>query len=187
MISALLVKVNIVFLFKFMIPARKRLSTSCPCGPFSGLSVGAILGGSLMARQTDIKRMLAYSTVAQVGYIFLGQASNETALLGTLYHVLNHAVVKGMFVLAAGSIMKLTAGAGLRTSPESEGDFPPMVAFTGALPWWVFRSQRVCQQMVPGHRRIGGRAAGISGGALEQRPECPILSARRSCCVFPLR
>ncbi len=87
-------------------------------------------------KQTDIKRMLAYSTVAQVGYIFLGLGiMNETALLGTLYHVLNHAVVKGMLVLAAGSIMKLTGRRRIADFAGVGRRFPlPMVAFTvGAL------------------------------------------------------
>lgn len=138
-ISALLVKVNIVFLFKFMIQVLQAgFIHQLPLRPILlALSVGAILGGSLMAlKQTDIKRMLAYSTVAQVGYIFLGLGiMNETALLGTLYHVLNHAVVKGMLVLAAGSIMKLTGRRRIADFAGVGRRFPlPMVAFTvGAL------------------------------------------------------
>ena len=64
----------------------------------------AIIGGSLQAiRQTDLKRLLAYSSVAQIGYLALGVALNNTyGLAGGLIHVLNHALVKGgLFVAAA--------------------------------------------------------------------------------------
>jgi len=133
-ISGLLVKVNIVFLFKFFTQAVPAdLLRWLPVRPILlVMSVGAIIGGSLMAlKQTDIKRMLAYSTVAQVGYIFLGfSLMNETAVVGSLFHILNHAVVKGMLVLAAGSIMKLTGRRRIADFAGVGRRFPlPMVVF----------------------------------------------------------
>lgn len=138
-ISGLLVKVNIVFLLKVLTQVFPMdFTLALPVRPILlVLSTAAILGGSLMAlRQTDIKRMLAYSTAAQVGYIFLGLGlMNETALVGSLFHILNHAVVKGMLVLAAGSIMKLTGRRKIADFAGVGRRFPlPMVVFTiGAL------------------------------------------------------
>jgi len=53
--------------------------------------------------QDDIKRLLAYSTVANTGYILLGLAiGSHRALTGSLFHILNHAVVKALLFLCAG-------------------------------------------------------------------------------------
>lgn len=70
----------------------------------------AILSGSIMAiAQTNIKRMLAYSSIGQIGYIILGVAlANETALTGSLLHMLNHALMKGGLFLIAGAIIYKT-------------------------------------------------------------------------------
>jgi multicomponent Na+:H+ antiporter subunit D len=66
----------------------------------------AIVAGSIMAlAQTDVRRMLAYSSVGQIGYIVLGVAiGSPLALAGALLHVLNHAVMKGCLFLVAGGV-----------------------------------------------------------------------------------
>jgi multicomponent Na+:H+ antiporter subunit D len=66
----------------------------------------AVVAGSAMAlAQTDVRRMLAYSSVGQMGYIVLGIAiGTPLALAGALLHILNHAVVKGCLFLAAGGV-----------------------------------------------------------------------------------
>ncbi len=57
--------------------------------------------------QNDIKRLLAFSSIGQIGYIFLGIAcGTNLGLLGALYHTLNHAIFKGLLFLAAGVIIK---------------------------------------------------------------------------------
>lgn len=70
----------------------------------------AILHGSLMAiQQTDVKRLLAYSSVAQIGYMALGICiGNQQALTGGLLHMLNHALVKGALFIAVGAILYRT-------------------------------------------------------------------------------
>ncbi len=71
------------------------------------LSCAAIIAGSVLAiSQTNIKMMLAYSSVGQVGYIVLGLALlNETALTGSLIHILNHALMKGALFMVVGIIV----------------------------------------------------------------------------------
>jgi multicomponent Na+:H+ antiporter subunit D len=70
------------------------------------LSVAAMFVASLVAVfERNIKRMLAYSSVAQIGYITLGIAlANQEGLTGGLAHILNHAVMKAALFLAAGAI-----------------------------------------------------------------------------------
>lgn len=74
------------------------------------LSTIGTLAGSLFAiMQRDIKRMLAYSSVAQVSYIFLGLALvTENGVMGGLLHVFNHAVIKTMLFFAAGAMIHKT-------------------------------------------------------------------------------
>lgn len=70
----------------------------------------AIIGGSLFAlTQDELKRRLAYSTVGQVGYIFLGLGlMSLTGLKGTLFYLASHAVIKSSLFLAAGAIISAT-------------------------------------------------------------------------------
>ena len=74
------------------------------------LSVAAMFAASFVAiYQADIKRMLAYSSVAQIGYITLGIAiATQTGLTGALVHVLNHALIKAALFLAVGCIVLQT-------------------------------------------------------------------------------
>lgn len=70
----------------------------------------AIIGGSIFAlMQDELKRRLAYSTVAQVGYLFLGLGLiNETGLKGTLFYMASHGVIKSSLFLAAGAMIAAT-------------------------------------------------------------------------------
>lgn len=69
-------------------------------------SVIAVVAGSVMAlAQKDVQRMLAYSSIGQMGYIILGIAiGTPFALTGALLHVLNHAVMKGCLFMAVNGV-----------------------------------------------------------------------------------
>ncbi len=69
-------------------------------------SVIAVVAGSLMAlAQKDVQRMLAYSSIGQMGYIMLGIAiGTPLALTGALLHVVNHAVMKGCLFMAVNGV-----------------------------------------------------------------------------------
>lgn len=70
----------------------------------------SILAGSAFALvQTDIKRLLAYSTVAQIGYIFLGfGVGGVVGVAAALYHILVHGLMKVILFLTAGKVIELT-------------------------------------------------------------------------------
>ncbi len=56
--------------------------------------------------QEDIKRMLAYSSIAQIGYMLIGLSAGTTyGLMGLFLHVFNHSLMKGMAFLSAGSLI----------------------------------------------------------------------------------
>lgn len=96
------------------------------------LSLAAMFGASIVAIfQDNVKRMLAYSSVAQVGYITLGIAiANKTGLTGGIVHLLNHALMKGALFMAIGAVfyrvgsVKIEDMAGLgRRMPITMGAF----------------------------------------------------------------
>jgi len=66
----------------------------------------SILAGAFLAlAQMDMKRLLAYHTISQMGYVLLGLAiGTPLALVGALFHLVNHALFKELFFLGAGSV-----------------------------------------------------------------------------------
>ncbi|MCL5981242.1 MAG: hypothetical protein M1571_01740 [Firmicutes bacterium] len=76
------------------------------------LSVAAftILYGSVCAfSQRDLLRRLAYSSMAQLGYVYLGIfLLTPAALVGSIYHIMSHAVLKGTMLVCAGEIVDQT-------------------------------------------------------------------------------
>lgn len=69
-------------------------------------SCGGIIFGSVMAiAQKEMKRMLAYSSVAQIGYIGLGIGlANPFGFIGAVLHLLNHAFMKACLFIVAGNL-----------------------------------------------------------------------------------
>lgn len=75
------------------------------------LSLAAAVWGSVIAIvQTDVKRLLAYSSVAQVGYIMLGVSfNNEQGLAAAIVHLFNHGLMKGALFMGVGCVVYRTA------------------------------------------------------------------------------
>lgn len=76
------------------------------------MSILAILVASTVAIfQQDIKRMLAYSSIAQIGYMVLGLSfGSVTGLTGAVVHLFNHAAIKSSLFLAVASVALRTGG-----------------------------------------------------------------------------
>ena len=76
------------------------------------LALLAIFAGSLVAiYQDNVKRLLAYSSVAQIGYMILGISfATQTGLTATILHLFNHAMMKGGLFLALGALFYRTGG-----------------------------------------------------------------------------
>ena len=74
---------------------------------FLVLAVAAILMPSFTAIfQINIKRMLAYSSVAQIGYMVLGMSlASINGVMATLLHLFNHALMKGALFMALGAVV----------------------------------------------------------------------------------
>jgi len=63
----------------------------------------ALLSATIAIKQNDIKKVLAYSTVSQLGYMFLGLGVG--AYSGAVFHVITHAFFKALLFLGAGSVI----------------------------------------------------------------------------------
>jgi multicomponent Na+:H+ antiporter subunit D len=89
-------------------------------------AAGIVAGSVAAILQRDLKRLLAYSTVAQLGYIAVGVAlASPLGLVGALLHVLNHAFMKSCLFLVAGGIIMQT---GVR-------DIARMTGLGRRMPW----------------------------------------------------
>jgi NADH-quinone oxidoreductase subunit L len=71
----------------------------------------AVIGGVIAITQTDLKRILAYSTISQLGYMFLGLGVGTLAgITSGMFHLFTHAFFKALLFLAAGSVMHAMGG-----------------------------------------------------------------------------
>lgn len=74
------------------------------------LGVAGMIFGSINAmRETHLKRMVAYSSVAQIGYIFLGIGlENKMALMAAIYHIIFHAFTKPMLFISGSALSNVS-------------------------------------------------------------------------------
>lgn len=70
--------------------------------------ITTLLSASIALKQNDIKKVLAYSTVSQLGYMFL--ALGVGAYTGAVFHVMTHAFFKALLFLGAGSVIHAMGG-----------------------------------------------------------------------------
>ncbi len=72
-------------------------------------SANIILGGYLMTTANNVKRLIAYSTILDMGYVAIGIGlGSETALKATLFYIIAHTIVKPLLFLTAGIIESTT-------------------------------------------------------------------------------
>ena len=78
-------------------------------------AISMVTGGLLAAGQWDIKRLFAYSSISQVGYIVLGLGlGTPLGVVGALYHLVNHALFKSLLFLNAGTVEYCTGSRNLK-------------------------------------------------------------------------
>jgi NADH-quinone oxidoreductase subunit L len=71
----------------------------------------ALLAALIALTQTDVKRILAYSTISQLGYMFLALGAGSLAGIGAaMFHLVTHAFFKALLFLGAGSVMHAMGG-----------------------------------------------------------------------------
>jgi len=113
--TATKVSVYVLLRYYFSVFGPGLVVESLPVpGILIGLSAIAIVSASLVALwQADFKRMLAYSSVAQIGYITLGIGlATADGLTAAVAHLFNHGITKGALFLLVGGIALRAGGTG---------------------------------------------------------------------------
>ncbi len=113
-------------------------------------SVSMVVGILMAFVQDDIKRMLAYSSVSQIGYVVEGLGlGTYLGIYGGLFHLINHTIVKALLFLTAGAILYATGkrkmselgGLGRKEPVTAFCFFIGALAIGGLPPFNVFMSK----------------------------------------------
>lgn len=100
-------------------------------------TMGLIIGSLRATQATDIRRMISYSSIAQIGYIFVALGLGTWAgMAAAIFHMLVHAFGKSMLFLSSGALMKVSDGSGSFSALRGAArrDVPAGIAFTaGAM------------------------------------------------------
>lgn len=71
--------------------------------------VGVVMGSVSAIKEKDIRRMISYSSVAQIGYIFMGLAlGTDAGMAAAVFHIFAHAAAKSMLFLSAGGLCEVS-------------------------------------------------------------------------------
>jgi multicomponent Na+:H+ antiporter subunit D len=117
LLSALVIKASFYLILRLWFDVFAPIASVTAAQLVGGLGAGAVLWGSLLAlRQTQLKMLVAYSTVAQVGYLFLllplatGTTAEVTASAwqGSVLQVVAHGLAKAAMFAAAGAMITAT-------------------------------------------------------------------------------
>jgi NADH-quinone oxidoreductase subunit L len=131
-VSALIHAATMVTAGVYMIARSNILyALSPPVMSIIGITALAtlLLAGTIALLQNDIKKVLAYSTVSQLGYMFLGLSVGS--FTGAMFHLTTHAFFKALLFLGAGSVIHAMGG---------EQDIRKMGGLRKAMPatYWTF-------------------------------------------------
>ncbi len=96
-----------VYMIARLIPVFQLSPYALPTVATIG-GVTALFAGTIALCQYDLKKVFAYSTVSQLGYMFLGVGALST--FGGIFHLFTHAFFKALLFLTAGSVMHALAG-----------------------------------------------------------------------------
>src|SRR5215204_3924299 len=110
-VSALIHAATMVTAGIYMIARSNILYTAAPLTLQVVAIIGAataFLAATIALRQNDIKKVLAYSTVSQLGYMFL--ALGTGAYVAAVFHVMTHAFFKALLFLGSGSVIHAVSG-----------------------------------------------------------------------------
>jgi NADH-quinone oxidoreductase subunit L len=113
-VSALIHAATMVTAGVYMVARCTPLFAASPAAQMVVAAIGgftALLAALIALTQFDLKRILAYSTISQLGYMFLALGTGTFAgVTGGMYHLFTHAFFKALLFLGAGSVMHAMGG-----------------------------------------------------------------------------
>jgi len=107
-LSGVMIEIGLYGLIRYTLPLSiEAWSTEAVADLLICLAIVTMFYGGLMALvQTDVKRLLAYSSISQMGYMFLGvAAATFTSLEGSVFHIFAHGLLKGLLFMMAGVLI----------------------------------------------------------------------------------
>ncbi len=113
-----------VYLIARMHPLFEQAPTAADVGAIGG-GLTMVIAATVALVQIDIKRVIAYSTMSQIGYMVMGVSAG--AYSAGLFHLMTHAFFKALLFMAAGSIIGAMSGG---QSLEKMGGFRRALPFT---------------------------------------------------------
>ena len=116
-----------VYLIARMHPLFVEAPTAADISAFLGLAT-LIFAATVALAVTDLKRIIAYSTISQIGYMVVGVSIGAYA--AGLFHLMSHAFFKALLFMAAGSVIAAMAGT---QNIDRMGGFRRALPFTSAL------------------------------------------------------
>jgi NADH-quinone oxidoreductase subunit L len=129
-VSSLIHAATMVTAGVYLIARMHPLFERAPAAQDVGAIVGAatlLIAGTIGLAQTDIKRVIAYSTMSQIGYMIMGVSVGAYA--AGLFHLMTHAFFKALLFMAAGSLIGAMGG---EQSLQKMGGFRKAMPFTYA-------------------------------------------------------
>ncbi len=140
MLSGVVIEVGLIAILRTLGPLSGSAGQGYPPATWGWILIAAgalnMLLGNLMAlRQKQVKRLLAFSSVSQMGYILFGAgvalyAGQVGGVQGGMFHLLNHSLMKGLAFLAVGALMYAV---GLTASQKSGAGGPAGSSAHGPL------------------------------------------------------
>jgi NADH-quinone oxidoreductase subunit L len=127
-VSALIHAATMVTAGVYLIARMHTLFELAPAAQDTGAVIGAatlLIAGTIAITQTDIKRVIAYSTMSQIGYMIMGVSVGAYA--AGMFHLMTHAFFKALLFMGAGSIIGAMGG---EQSLEKMGGFRKALPFT---------------------------------------------------------
>ena len=134
----------------------------------------ALFAATIGIAQTDIKKVLAYSTVSQLGYMFM--ACGVGAFSAGIFHLMTHAFFKGLLFLAAGSVIHGIGG---------EQDMRKMGGLRTYMPWtfWTMRIATFAIAGIPPLAAFLVERRDSLEGLFESKRKLGVLADRRDYSV----
>src|SRR4051812_4669717 len=139
-VSALIHAATMVTAGVYLIARMRPLFELAPAAQATGAIVGAVtllVAGTIGLVVTDLKRVIAYSTMSQIGYMIMGVSAG--AYVAGLFHLMTHAFFKALLFMAAGSVISAMGG---EQTLDRMGGFRRAMPFTfgcfviGGLALW---------------------------------------------------
>ena len=173
-VSALIHAATMVTAGVYMVARMNPLFSRAPIAMLVVAIVGALTAfysATIGLVQTDIKKVLAYSTVSQLGYMFLG--CGVGAYAAGIFHLMTHAFFKGLLFLAAGSVIHAMGG---------EQDMLKMGGLRKKIPitYWTMLIATLAIAGIPGFAGFFSKDEILEAAASGPHANICSLAARRS-------